>query len=219
MNESTAKRFYLISLIATVVAVVVGIQMIRIQNTEAASKLLSEGELYEGETRIVYPDRGSIYDAKGRLIAGNETTYEVALDLNSVGQPKTVASIASSVLGLDYTEVLGYAETKPGNGNPYYRLLVDFVTADKIDQLETIKADYSSREAKGNEVIPSIDGLVWVPHSQRSYPEGELGSNITGFYSFLDRTGGSGYFGLEEAYDTQLSGTPREVFLAHNPQT
>ena len=49
MNESTTRRFHLISIIATVVAVVVGIQMIRIQHTEAASQLLSEGELYEGE--------------------------------------------------------------------------------------------------------------------------------------------------------------------------
>lgn len=219
MNESITRRFHLICIIATVVAVVVGIQMVRIQNTEAAAKLLSEGELYEGETHIVYPDRGSIYDAKGRLIAGNETTYEVALDLNALSQPETVASIASSVLGLDYSQVLGYAQTKPGNGNPYYRLLVDFVSADKIEQLETIKADYRSRVVKGNEIAPSLDGLVWVPHSQRSYPEGKLASNITGFYSFLDRTGGVGYFGLEEAYDTQLSGTPREVFLAHNPQT
>ena len=55
MSESTTKRFYLISFIATVVAVVIGIQMFRIQHTEAASQLLSEGELYEGETRIVYP--------------------------------------------------------------------------------------------------------------------------------------------------------------------
>ena len=157
MSESTTKRFYLISFIATVVAVVIGIQMFRIQHTEAASQLLSEGELYEGETRIVYPDRGSIYDAKGRLIAGNETTYEVALDLNSVSQPKTIASVASSVLGLDYTEVLGYAETKPGHGNPYYRLLVDFVTAHKIEQLATFKADYRSRDAKGNEMTPSGD--------------------------------------------------------------
>ena len=43
-------------------------------------------------------------------------------------------------------------------------------------------------------------------------------SNILGFYSYLDRTGGIGYFGLEEAYDSQLSGTPQEVFLAFDPQ-
>jgi len=218
MSESIKTRFLIICVICTVVAGVVGVQMIRIQNTEPAQRLLAAGENYQGVTRMVYPDRGNIYDSKGRLLAGNETSYEIGLDLNSVTQPETVASIASSVLGLDYTQILGYAQMTPGNGNPYYIVLDDFVDEDKIVELETIKADYNSREARGNVVLPSISGLMWTPHSQRAYPEGTLAANILGFYSYLDRTGGNGYFGLEEAYDSQLSGTPQAVFYAFDPQ-
>ena len=218
MSEAIKNRFLIICVICSVVAGVVAIQMVRIQNIEGAEKILAASENYQGVTRLIYPDRGSIYDARGRLMAGNATSYEIGLDLNSVLQPETIASVASSVLGLDYAQVRGYAEMTPGDGNPYYIVLDDFVEKDKIAQLEIINEDYESRVAKGNEVLPTLSGLLWTPHSQRSYPEGTLASNILGFYSYLDRTGGLGYFGLEEAYNSQLSGTPREVYIAFDPQ-
>lgn len=218
MNENIKIRFLIVCVICSVVAGVVALQMVRIQNIEGAERILAAAENYQGVTRLVYPDRGSIYDASGNLMAGNETSYEIGLDLNAVSQPETIASIAASILGLDYPTVLGYAEMEPGNGNPYYIVLDDFVDKDKIAQLEAIKEDYENRVVRGNEIAPSISGLLWTPHSQRSYPEGELASNILGFYSYLDRTGGIGYFGLEEAYDSQLAGTPREVYFAFDPQ-
>ncbi|NLC30233.1 MAG: penicillin-binding protein 2, partial [Chloroflexi bacterium] len=218
MSENIKTRFLIICVICSVVAGITGIQMIRIQNSEAAQRLLSASETYQGVNRIIYPDRGNIYDSKGRLLAGNETSYEIGLDLNSVTNSESVASIAASVLGLDYAQVLGYAKMKPGNGNPYYVVLDDFVSKDKIAELETIKADYNSRVAKGNQILPSINGLVWTAHSQRSYPEGTLASNILGFYSYLDRTGGTGYYGLEAAYDSQLSGRPQQIYITYDPQ-
>ncbi|HZK17657.1 MAG TPA: penicillin-binding protein 2 [Anaerolineaceae bacterium] len=218
MSENIKTRFLIICVICSVVAGITGIQMIRIQNSEAAQRLLAASETYQGVNRIIYPDRGNIYDSKGRLLAGNETSYEIGLDLNSVANSESVASIAASVLGLDYAQVLGYAKMKPGNGNPYYVVLDDFVSKDKIAELETIKADYNSRVAKGNQILPSINGLVWTAHSQRSYPEGTLASNILGFYSYLDRTGGTGYYGLEAAYDSQLSGRPQQIYITYDPQ-
>ena len=218
MSDSIRIRFMIICVICSVVAGVVGLQMIRIQNIEGAERIMAASESYQGVTRLVYPDRGSIYDSRGNLLAGNETSYEIGLDLNAYRQPETLASVAATVLGLDYATVLGYAQMEPGNGNPYYVVLDDFVEREKITQLEAIKEDYDNRVAKGNEIVPSLSGLLWTPHSQRSYPEGELGSNILGFYSYLDRTGGVGYFGLEEAYDSQLSGTPQELFFAFDPQ-
>ncbi|MFA5611969.1 MAG: hypothetical protein WDA04_03825, partial [Anaerolineaceae bacterium] len=218
MSENIKTRFLIICVICSVVAGITGIQMIRIQNSEAAQRLLAASETYQGVNRIIYPDRGNIYDSKGRLLAGNETSYEIGLDLNSVTNSESVASIAASVLGLDYAQVLGYAKMKPGNGNPYYVVLDDFVSKDKIAELETIKADYNSRVAKGNQILPSINGLVWTAHSQRSYPEGTLASNILGFYSYLDRTGGTGYYGLEAAYNSQLSGRPQQIYITYDPQ-
>ncbi|MCZ2121905.1 MAG: hypothetical protein LC108_06555, partial [Anaerolineales bacterium] len=55
-------------------------QMIRIQNSEQASVFLSQGDLYAGEFRTFYPERGLIYDRNGYLLAGNRTVYEVGVN-------------------------------------------------------------------------------------------------------------------------------------------
>ena len=59
---------------------------------------------------------------------------------------------------------------------------------------------------------------MWTPHNKRSYPEGDLASNILGFYSYLDRTKGAGFFGVEENYNQLLAGTPKAVYTEFDPQ-
>jgi len=118
MRTTNWNRFFIICVLASVIAGMAGIQLIRIQNIEGAKQILADSEAYQGINRMIYPERGSIYDSDGRLLAGNEVVYEVGLDLQAIQQPETVASVASSVLGLDYSRVLGYAQMTPGNGNP-----------------------------------------------------------------------------------------------------
>lgn len=211
-------RFLFICILATLVAAAIVFQFIRIQNMEVAQKILEDSEAFQGVTRLIYPNRGNIYDAKGRLLAGNETTYEVGLDLNAIVQPKTVAKAVSEVLGMDYDKVLTYAETKPGNGNPFYIQLDGFVSPDKILQFEALVKEYAEMKLGRNEIRPRLYGLMWTPHNKRSYPEGTTGSNVLGFYKYLDRTQGMGYFGVEETYNTLLAGTPQMVYTAFDPQ-
>ncbi|MGV8050625.1 MAG: peptidoglycan D,D-transpeptidase FtsI family protein [Anaerolineaceae bacterium] len=218
MKTQSWTRFTSICVIFSVIGGSVGIQMVRIQNISGAQAIMEQSEAYMGITQTVYPDRGNIYDAQGRLLAGNETIYEVGLDLASVTQPESVAAAASSVLGLDYAQVLGYTEMTPGNGNPYYIVLDGFVDKDKIEQLKIIQNEYKTREIGRNEIRPNLDGLMWTAHNKRSYPEGDLASNVLGFYSFLDRSDGIGYFGVEETYNNLLSGTPEQVYTAYDPQ-
>ncbi len=218
MTESSKIRFLFICIACTVVAGAIILQMIRIPMLEGAATIMSDSEDYQGVYHLIYPDRGNIYDARGNLLAGNETAYEVGIDLRVYREPETIASVASSVLGLDYGNVLTIAQKSADDGPPFFIVLDNFVEKDKIDQLEVINEDYKARARRGDKTAPSLSGLVWTPHSHRSYPEGELGSNILGFYSYLDRTGGIGYFGVEESYDNRLSGTPKEVFYAFDPQ-
>ncbi len=217
MRTTNWNRFFIICVLASVIAGMAGIQLIRIQNIEGAKQILADSEAYQGINRMIYPERGSIYDSDGRLLAGNEVVYEVGLDLQAIQQPETVASVASSVLGLDYSRVLGYAQMTPGNGNPYFIVLDGFVSKDKIAQFESIKEDYANRSTKRGEVRPNLLGLVWTANNKRSYPEGTLASNMLGFYSFLDRTDGIGYFGVEEAYDDLMAGEPKLVYSAIDP--
>jgi len=218
VNNHVWMRFWLVCVVISVLAGAVGVQMIRIQNIPGAKEILAESTVYQGVTHLVYPERGNIYDAGGKLLAGNETVYEVGLDLAAIIQPETVAQVASSVLGLDYLQTLNYAKMKPGDGGYYYITLDGFVEKSKIDQLEAISKEYEDRVVGRNEVSPSLDGLTWTAYNKRSYPEKDVASNILGFYSFLDRTDGVGYFGVEETYDQLLAGTPKEVYTAFDPQ-
>jgi len=218
MTQKYWFRYIIVGAVCLAVAIGVIIQMVRIQNIPGASDIMAMSEYYMGYTTTVYPDRGEIYDRWGRLLAGNETTYEVGLDLVNINDPETIASVASSVLQLDYMETLAYAQIKAGTEGRYYIVLDDFVSKDQIEQLEIINEDYQNREVKRNQERPSLSGLVWSAHTKRSYPEGDLASNLIGFYSFLDRTEGRGFFGVEEAYNEQLAGKPVEVYTTYDPQ-
>ena len=44
-----------------------------------------------------------------------------------------------------------------------------------------------------------------------------LASTILGFYSYLDREQGRGYFGVEEKYDHLLAGSPVEIIVPQDP--
>ncbi len=213
-------RILTICILATLIAVAICVQFIRIQNMDVAQQILDDSKAYQGVTRLVYPNRGNIYDAKGRLLAGNETTYEVGLDLNAIlnGQEETIASAVSEILGMDYDKVLAYAMIEPGNGNPFYIQLDGFVSPDKILEFEALIEEYKNMELGRNQVRPRLNGLMWTAHNKRSYPEGTTGSNILGFYKYLDRTQGMGYFGVEETYNTLLAGTPQMVYTAFDPQ-
>ncbi len=215
-------RILTICILATLIAVAICVQFIRIQNMDVAQQILDDSKAYQGVTRLVYPNRGNIYDAKGRLLAGNETTYEVGLDLNAIlnGQEETIASAVSEILGMDYDKVLAYAMIEPGNGNPFYIQLDGFVSPDKILEFEALIEEYKNMELGRNQIRPRLNGLMWTAHNKRSYPEGTTGSNILGFYKYLDRTqGGMGYFGVEETYNTLLAGTPPQmVYTAFDPQ-
>jgi len=65
--------------------------------------------------------------------------------------------------------------------------------------------------------LPSLRGLTWTAHLRRIYPEGNLAANILGFFTYYDREGGAGYFGVEEKYNTLLAGIKRNVVIPLDP--
>lgn len=210
-------RFIILMVVCGVMGLGILVQIIRLQTSPSAQVLLLAAKNYEGVTQVIIPERGSIYDRYGHLLAGNETTYEIALDLAAVVDPETIATTASSHLGMDYFEVLGKAQLKAGQDGLYYIILKNFVSSDTIEQISILKEELQNRPVKRGEANPSLDGLVWVPHLKRSYPEGKLASNVIGFYNYLDREGGHGFYGVEESYNGMLAGSSQEVFYAYDP--
>ncbi len=218
MNPPFYTRYVILGSVLAVLSLAVLVQMARIQDSKSAAELRAQAELYSGEMHKVYPERGDIYDRWGHLLAGNEQIYEIGVDLQTVRDPQTIAATLNTVLGTDFATTLAAASLPFVEGKSQYAVLDDFITAEKVQELTRLQEQYASapRTGKGKEP-PSLAGLMFSPHLKRSYPEGNLASNVLGFYSYLDREKGRGYFGVEEKYNDMLAGTPQQVWTPYDP--
>ena len=174
-------------------------------------ELRKEGDLYQGIWLDVKPPRGLIYDRSGYLLAGNRIVYEVGLELQYKGTPEAIARVLNATLGIDYQEGLRIANIELSETAVYAQIARDVPAEDAhnlMKLLEDWQANYS-----GDKDEESLEGLVLFPYLARTYPEGPLASNVVGFVARDDK----GYHGLEQRYDTVLSGASREIFIPKNP--
>jgi cell division protein FtsI/penicillin-binding protein 2 len=223
MDGDYTRRYLLAGLAFIVVAIMIVVQIVRIQVGPVAEDLREQGDVYNRQLHTFYPERGLIYDRWGNLLAGNETVYEVGIDLRTKGKsPETIAYVLSKVLEQGhpeydadtyYAEVFSLASTVPTT-TTIYRVAADFVTQQEVDEIRDWDKQYEllyrNRNEKGR---PTLKGLTFRSHYQRTYPEDELGSNILGFVS----REGLGYFGIEAAYNPVLAGEPESVWMAVDP--
>jgi len=219
MKKSYVSRLNLIGVSLSLASILIVLQMVRIQNSTKHQELSQwADEEYSYAIENYYPERGNIYDRWGRLLAGNEDVYEVGVMLEYVANPITIAQALDGVNQLNYKDILAAASKPYDPEKSVYAVLTDFLPSGVIDALSQIKQDYELANPYGRkEKLPSLQGVVWNPHLKRSYPENALASNILGFYSFMDRENGFGYYGVEEYYDDLLAGTPMEMFMPRNP--
>ena len=126
-------------------ALVIIFQMFRLQTSASAKELLEASERYAGVSKLVYPDRGNIYDRWGHLLAGDQQVYEVGINLQASGNrdPETLATVLQAVLGVDYATVLEAAKMPYVEGKSEYVVITDFVSAEKINALAELKQRYA----------------------------------------------------------------------------
>lgn len=213
MNASGSWRYTTLGILLSALAFFIVVQMLRIQLSPQAEALRDKGELYSGTWRTITPARGQIYDRRGNLLAGNRTVYEVGVVLEEVENPSTIALALNAVVDADYDQVFSAASTEP-SGDAIYATLARFVTEEqkqRLDQLaEEMQLAYGDSK---DENKPSLAGLTFDPRLQRSYPEKDLASNILGFVNWE----GEGFFGVEERFDRELSGSPERVWIPFDP--
>jgi len=211
-------RMKWLAIFFTIFALMIVIQMVRIQTSASAKNLNEWAENYGYEVRTIQSERGYIYDRWGHLLAGNREVYELGVELQYVRNPQTIAATLASLTGADYNDMLASASQEYVEGSSVYVTLVDFIDVNKVNEIETLKEQYEENNPYGqDEELPSLRGLVWTPHLQRIYPEGTLASNVLGFYPYLDRENGRGFFGVEEEYNDLLAGIKKEVLIALDP--
>lgn len=142
------------------------------------------------ETTVSAP-RGTIYDAKGEVLAmsaGVDTIYlspaEIAQNNEDAG---AIAAGLAEILGLDYDAV--YAKTQ--NTRSWYE-----VVARKVEE-DVAKAVREFKEEGG------YTGIKLEADTKRYYPNGSLAAHVIGFVG----TDNTGLGGIEAKYDKALSGT------------
>jgi cell division protein FtsI/penicillin-binding protein 2 len=218
MKPEHVWRYTLLGTVFSILAVFIMWQTIRIQlDKEKVQRFIDQGNSYIYNWHTYYPARGLIYDRWGHLLAGNTTVYEVGAELENVENPHTIALTLNVVLGLDYADVRK-AVSQEASEDAVYVVLDDYVTQDKIDRLQGIIEEIENNpKASRNEDPPSLEGLVYHPHLQRTYPENSLASNILGFVGRDEDGNLTGYFGAESHYNDLLAGQPVSVWVPSDP--
>ena len=220
MRRQYMWRSLAIGIFLAVLGLSIIIQIASFQNSEEADKIRGQGESYTGRFRTFYPKRGEIYDRKGHLLAGNKTAYEVGVDLQEKKRDAhTLALILSANLDVDYDQVYQDILNPPENPtNPPKKLLYlvvkDNVPTEQVSILKKIQTDMEKQVLAtdaGNQ--PSLVGLEFKPHLQRSYPEDALASNVIGFVNLNQR----GNYGIEQKYNDLLAGNPVTVWVPADP--
>ncbi len=215
MRQENVVRYQIAGIGFLLLGIMILAQLVRIQVIPQADEFIKQADMFAGEWVTIHPARGQIYDRWGNLLAGNTTVYEVGVELRDVRNPDTIAMTLAAVLDADYEEVLA-AASQPASENAVYAVLADFVAPEKIALIDGIQANLPAYVANLDKdaVAPSLRGLTYTPHLQRSYPENTLASNVLGFVS----REGRGYFGVEEKYNDLLAGQPRTVWMPRDPE-
>jgi cell division protein FtsI/penicillin-binding protein 2 len=217
MTTGQSLRFTIIGAFFTLLTILILGRMVRLQAEPQKEAFIHQGEITSGRSVQLIPARGKIYDRWGHLLAGNETVYEIGVDLwNEDINPETIALAGSVVLGLDYSSILVDLLQRISENSPYY-VLDKFGTSDEIAHLQKL-IDELEENPSGNGVSSdgkphSLKGLNFEPYLQRIYPENNLASNVLGFVNKEPVS----VYGIEGYYDDLLSGVTREYWYPYDP--
>lgn len=186
------KRILAVSILVTVIFSILIIRLFIIQFIESGS--LKE-KAYQQQTAnlTITPKRGSIYDTNGKTLAISSPVDTVSINPKKVKYadntevaPEKLATIFSSVFGLEYEEVLEKIKSDKS-----VVTIAEKVESDKIELLkETLKENNITA------------GINIDADTKRYYPYDTLASNLIGFYG-TDK----GLEGLEARWESVLAGT------------
>ena len=210
MRQEYAWRSFVLAGLLGLIGVSIILQIIRIQNSPEAATFRKQTASQANVTETYYPDRGEIYDRNGHLLAGNKTVYEISVDLKNAPDKHAIALTMGVQLGLNPDTLYSQMMNPPEGVQTL--VLADFVDSDKAAALQQFKTA-TDAQAFASGHASSLAGLGFRAHPQRSYPEGELASNVLGFVT----REGRGYFGVEEKYNDLLAGNKVNVLVPMDP--
>ena len=173
--------------------------------------LLSERNKYN--FRLLSPLRGRIYDAGGRLLAGNAEAYELSIIPDYAGDVEKMLRVLSVLIDLPDETI---------------KRVLDEVADVPSFLPVSIRSDLTQREVAQLVVRnPELPGVNFARVERRIYPQGALASHVTGYVDRVTQDEidagritrelaslSIGKSGAEKAFDPKLRGRPgREKVL------
>lgn len=148
--------------------------------------------------QILSPNRGTIYDAKGKILAQSISVDTISINpgkitnVNNKAVPnQDVAQAMVDIFGVQYDEMLKELESKKS-----VVVVAKKVEKEKVDRLKTWM--------KENDITA---GINIDEDSKRYYPFNNLASNLIGFCG----TDNEGQTGIEERWNRVLTGTAGKI--------
>ena len=138
----------------------------------------------------IAPERGEIMVHNGDQVTPivlNETKYLLYADPKFIKDASGNAAAIQKIIGGNQSEY----EDKMKTSNSRYVVLAKKLSRDQHDQILKLK----------------LKGIATQEQNYRSYPQGQLASQLLGFVN----DEGQGQYGLEQALNDQLKGTPGQL--------
>ncbi len=151
---------------------------------------LERAQVSQERTVELPPQRGTIMDRHGQVLAVDVKAMAIAVDGIHVTNPEAAIDILVTELSMSRTDVS--ARVRKESYFTWIDRRVDFDTAQRIRE--------RAQQA-------GVYGLIFLDTWKRWYPQGQLASNLLGFVG----TDGIGLEGLEMAFDETLQGTRQVV--------
>lgn len=165
----------------------------RDKGDEYARLVLSQQEY---DSKIIPYRRGDIYDRNGMILAASNKVYNVILDcsilLGKEEYLEPTLSALNSAFNLDISEIRQFITANPSSR---YKILAKRVSYEDMMEFQALKNDSEDGDL--------IKGVWFEDEYVRQYPNSTLGCDIIGFTSGDN----IGNFGLEQYYNSTLSGT------------
>ena len=150
--------------------------------------LSAKAERQQSRSFEISPQRGTIYDRRGRELAVSVNVDSVFAISSEIADKKQAADMLAQALGLKRQTIL--TKLKATRGFLWLKRKIDYTEAAKAKAL-------------------GLRGVYFEKESKRFYPNRELAAHVLGYVGMDDE----GLSGLEFAYQKKIGGSPGRMLL------
>ena len=196
ISSKTSKRSVFLLICFIIVSLLVVFALFKLQILKYDDYQKNVIDQLTVETNV-NPERGTIYDTNGNVLATNKTVWVLYISPKKIKDPEFIAKGLSEILDISYESILKKAK-KTGYQYQIISNALDKETSDKIRKF----IDDNSL----------TDQIKLNASTKRYYPYSSLASHALGFVN----ADGIGIYGLEKVYNNVLEGTNGKYITAQD---